>query len=250
MEYGLLANIYAIPPLIFRFQWNPDLLQERTRYKYEQSNSFGRWTFDQTSAGSAGSLLDLGKGLWEDLKEVGPLLTATRPFEAKEGEPREYQIEFELDGRTTVPASPCPDPNNPLPTLVRDLEPDLAVLRSFMQPGWDDIDIIGWVAKGIGGQGWEPPCWNRPPTCTFVFGSLSFDGVVTDLDIKFTEFTEELAPLRAEVTLRLLEQTHSTTPITDFATRVVNAARALDREGIGDDFYAASPIKPLVDLFS
>ncbi|HEX4694638.1 hypothetical protein [Sphingomonas sp.] len=243
MERGLLANIFAIPPLIFRFQWNPDLLQERKRYKYEQANSFGRWGFDQTSAASAGSLLDIGKGLWEDLKEIGPLLTATRPFEAKEGEPREYQIEFQLDATT-------PGPMDTDDHFGGSIEPDLAVLRSFMYPGWDDIDVIGWVASGIGGKGWEPPCWNKPPTCTFIYGQLSFDCVMQDLDIKITAFKDDLSPQRAEVTVRLVEQTHSATPITDFVTRTVSAAKALGRQGIGDDFYAASPIKPIVDLFT
>jgi hypothetical protein len=62
MPRGLLANVFALPPLIFRFQYNPDLLQERKRYKYQQANSFGRWTFDQTSAASGA--LDVMKGLW------------------------------------------------------------------------------------------------------------------------------------------------------------------------------------------
>ena len=95
MERGLLANIFAIPPLIFRFQYNPELLQERKRYKYQQANSFGRWRFDQTTAASG--FIDTVSGLWEDLKEVGPLLTATKPIEALEGEPRQYQLEFQLD---------------------------------------------------------------------------------------------------------------------------------------------------------
>lgn len=239
-ERGLLANIFAIPPLIFRFQWNPVLLQERKRYKYEQSNSFGRWLFDQTAASSG--FIGTVKGLWEDLKEVGPLLTATRPYHAIEGEPRQYQLEFFLSA----------DERGPMDTddhFGGNIAPDLAVLRSFTQPGWDDLDALAWIAKGIGGQGWEPPCWNTPPICTFVYGPLQFDCIVEDLDIKITDFNEDLSPKRAEVSVRLLEQTHSTTPITEFVTRNVDVVRALTRKGTDKDMLNAAPFKPLVELF-
>ena len=240
MERGLLANVFAIPPLIFRFQYNPDLLQERKRYKYQQANSFGRWTFDQTSAASG--FIDTVGGLWEDLKEIGPLLTATKPFEALEGEPRQYQLEFRLDALE-------PGPMDVDDHFGGSIEPDLAVLRSFMYPGWDDIDAIAWIAKGLGGKGWSPPCWNRPPTCTLVYGPLSFDCVMEDLDIKITDFKEDLSPARAEVSVRLLEQTHSATPITDFIGRTVDVARTLGRKGYGEDFLNASPFMPIVNLF-
>ncbi len=240
MERGLLANVFAIPPLIFRFQYNPDLLQERKRYKYQQANSFGRWTFDQTSAASG--FIDTVGGLWEDLKEIGPLLTATKPFEALEGEPRQYQLEFRLDALE-------PGPMDVDDHFGGSIEPDLSVLRSFMYPGWDDIDAIAWIAKGLGGKGWSPPCWNRPPTCTLVYGPLSFDCVMEDLDIKITDFKEDLSPARAEVSVRLLEQTHSATPITDFIGRTVDVASTLGRKGYGEDFLNASPFMPIVNLF-
>lgn len=237
---GLLANIFAIPPLVFRFQYHPELLQERKRYKYNQANSFGRWTFDQTSAASG--FIDTVAGLWEDLKEIGPLLTATKPFEAMEGEPRQYQLEFRLDALE-------PNPDAIDPSFRGTIEPDLAILRSFMYPGWDDIDAITWVAKGIGGRGWNPPCWNRPPMCTLVYGPLMFDCIMEDLDIKITDFKEDLTPARAEVTVRLLEQTHSTTPITEFVTRNLAVAKTLARDGYGEDMLHASPFAPLVKLF-
>jgi len=240
MERGLLANVFAIPPLIFRFQYNPELLQERKRYKYQQANSFGRWLFDQTAAASG--FIDTIGGLWEDLKEIGPLLTATKPFEALEGEPRQYQLEFRLDALE-------PGPMDVDDHFGGSIEPDLAVLRSFMHPGWDDIDAIAWIGKGLGGRGWTPPCWNRPPTCTLVYGPLSFDCVMEDLDIKITDFKEDLSPARAEVSVRLLEQTHSATPVTEFITRNVDVARTLGRAGFGEDFLNASPFMPIVNLF-
>lgn len=239
MERGLLANVFNIPPLIFRFQYNPELLQERKRYKYQQSNSFGRWRFDQTSAAS--SALGVLGGFWQDAKELGPLLTATKPFEAMEGEPRKYSLEFRLDALE-------PGPMDTDDHFGGSIEPDLAVLRSFMYPSWDALDVAGWLASGIGSSDWQPPCWNRPPPCTLIYGPLSFDCVMENLDIKITDFqTEDLSPARAEVSIQLQEQTHSVTPIVDFITRTTNVVKSYDREGIGDDILAATPI---VNLFT
>lgn len=40
---------------------------------------------------------------------------------------------------------------------------------------------------------------HHPPTCTFQWGSLSFDGVVTDVKQKFTMFLDSGKPVRALV---------------------------------------------------
>lgn len=246
VERGLLANIFNVPPLIFRFQYNPELLQEKKRFKYQQANNFGQWAFDQTQAGGGLGAFAGWKGLWEDLKEIGPLLTATKPYEALEGEPRRFSLEFQLDARPSERAQM--DPTAPEPLFEEEdhfggsIEPDLAVLRSFMYPSWDALALGGALINGIAGQGWELPCWNSPPACTLVYGPLSFDCVMEDLDIKITDFQENLAPLRAEIKVSLAEQTNSTTPITEFVTRNFAAGRALGREGIGDDFAAASPM--------
>lgn len=241
MERGLLANPLNVPPLVFRFQYNPELLQERKRYKYQEANSVGRWKFDQTSAGS-GILGTLG-GLWEDVKEWGPLLTATKPLEALEGSPRQYTLEFRLDALE-------PGPMDTDDHFGGSIEPDLAVLRSFMYPSWDIIDIGKWVIGGFSGEGWTPPCWNRPPTCTLIYGPLSFDCVMEDLDIKVTDFKEDLSPARAEVSVRLTEQTHSPTPIIDLVTRTARVAQSYDRAGFSEDYKNALPGGSILDLFT
>lgn len=232
MERGLLANPFNIPPLIFRFQWNPELLQERKRYKYQQANAFGTWRFDQTSA-AVGALDKIG-GLWEDVKEIGPLLTATKPFEALEGEPREYTLEFKLTAE--------PGPNDLDDHYGGSILEDLELLRSFMHPSWDVIDVTKWIVGGIRKKGWEPPCLNRPPMCTLIMGPLTFDCVMEDLDIKITDFKDDLSPERAEVSVRLLEQTHSPTPMIDFVRRQFYVFKSFDREGIGGDIVEATPV--------
>lgn len=240
MERGLLANIFNIPPLIFRFQYNPEILQEKKRYKYQQTNSYGQWLFDQASAGSQTGTFDMLSGLWEDLKEIGPLLTATKPYEPLEGEPRKFSLEFKLDALE-------PGPMDIGDHFGGSIEPDLAVLRSFMYPSYDDLDLLAFLGNGIFKGEWDLPCWNSPPMCTLVYGPLSFDCIMEDLDIKITDFKEDLAPARADVKVSLAEQTHSTTPVSEFIIRNIAAGRALGREGIGDDFAAASPIvAPLI----
>src|SRR5438132_13363914 len=94
---GYLANIENIPPLIFRFQFNPDLLSEKKSFTYEEANSLGNWKLDQAAAGAAQGAVGALTGLWADVKEVGSLLVATKPLEAKGGKPRQISLDFSLD---------------------------------------------------------------------------------------------------------------------------------------------------------
>jgi len=66
--------------------------------------------------------------------------------------------------------------------------------------------------------------------------------VMTDLNIKLTEFQDNGDPLRAEVSCTLKEQTYSVDPIVDTVKRLVYVAKSYDRAGIGIDFLANTPI--------
>jgi hypothetical protein len=215
---GYLTSIDNIPPLIFRFQFNPDILSDRKSYKYDSAPAFGLWKFDKTSAGSGffGTLA----GLAEDVKEFSSLLVATKPLDPKEGEPRLITLEFVLDGTAEGPRDQGPHGS---------ILPDIAVLRSFMYPSLSMIDAITAIAnKDIG-------CWNRPPTCTVKYGHVSMTGVMTDLDIRVVSFFEDGDPLRAEVRATVKEQTFSFSPIIDTVTRLVDAVRVYGRPGAGID---------------
>ena len=111
-----------------------------------------------------------------------------------------------------------------------------------MYPSWDSLDIMSTLANGIFAGKWDLPCWNAPPMCTLVYGSLSFDCIMEDLDIKITDFQDDLSPARAEVKVSLAEQTYSTTPFSDFIIRKIAAGRALGRPEIWNDVAAASPL--------
>lgn len=224
---GYLASLLNVPPLIFRFQFNPTILSEKKTFKWEPAQSFGQWGFDKTKAGSG--VIGTLAGLWEDAKEISSLLAATKPMEPKEGEPRTFGLEFVLDARQ-------PGPLDGDSHYGGSIEPDLAVLRAFMHPSWDIVDVGKMIIKK------EVLCWNRPPECTFIYGDLSVTCVMTDLNIKITTFQDNGKPQRAEVNVTLKEQTFSMTPAVEFVLRNVNIAKSYDRKGIGQDFLAVTPI--------
>lgn len=224
---GYLANIWNVPPLIFRFQFNPEILTEKKAFKYEQANSFGQWGFDQTQAASGfiGSAL----GFYKDVKEIGSLLVATRPLEPVEGEVRTFELEFKLNAS-------MPGPLDGEDHYGGSIKPDLAVLRSFMYPSWDPIDL----GKAIFTK--NVPCFTKPPTCTLNYGGLSVECVMSDLNIKLVEFKDDGDPLRAEATVTLKEQTFSASPVVETVTRNIDVVKSYFREGIGTDFLANTPI--------
>lgn len=233
---GYLASILNVPPLIFRFQFNPDILSEKKSYKYTPANSFGKWGFDQTSAAS-GFFGTLG-GLMNDVKEIGSLLIATKPLEAEEGEARVFALDFQLDATT-------PGPLDGDDHYGGSIEPDLAVLRSFMNPSWDAITIGKMMFSGFK----DVPCWNRPPECSLSYGNLSVTCVMTDLNIKVTAFQDDGSPARAEVSATLKEQSFAVHPIIEFVTRNINVGRSYTRAGFGQDLLNVTGIQSGIDLF-
>ena len=226
---GYLASISLVPtlpPLIFRFQFNPDLLSEKKSYRYKEANGFGRWAFDQTAAstGVIGALT----GALKDLNEIGSLIIATKPLEAEGGDQRTFSIDFALDA--TIPG-PMDSDNH----YGGSIEPDLAVLRAFMVPTVDVVDIV----KMVGGNF---PCLNKPPPCNLFYGGLSVTCVMTDLNIKVTAFKDDGKASRADVSVTLKEQSFSLTPIVELFTRNINVAKSYNRKGFGSDVLATTPI--------
>jgi len=233
MPKGYLANVLNIPPLIFRFQYNPDFLQEKKSYKYKEANSFGQWKFDRTQAG-AGVVGTLA-GLYDDVKEIGSLLVATKPLEPEEGDQRTFALDFVLDATALAPGEAG------TAHFGGSIEPDLAVLRSFVNPSWDLIDVIKMIGKK------EVGCFSKPPECSLFYGGISSTCVMTDLNIKMVSFFPDAdpnagQPSRAEVSVTLKEQSFSVTPIVDMGKRLIGVAKSYGRPTIGEDFLATTPI--------
>jgi hypothetical protein len=223
---GYLVSFLNVPPLIFRFQYNPEIVTEKKSYKYEQANGFGQWAFDQTSAG-----VGIGKalGLYKDAKEIGSLLVATRPLEPVEGELRTFELEFKLDASV-------PGPMDGDDHFGGSIMPDLAVLRSFMTPSYDLPDIVTMMVEKRG------VCFVKPPLCTLNYAGLSVECAMTDLTIKHTAFKDDGDPLRADVRVTLKEQTFSTDPVVGTLKRLVHVALSYKRAGIGTDFAVNTPV--------
>jgi hypothetical protein len=227
-QTGFLANVLNVPPLIFRFQFNPDLMSDRKSYKYDPGST-GRWDLkkDENSPGGIEGLIGL------DLQSVGPRLINTPQLVAGQGEHRVVSIDFQLDGRPDLP--------DEVKSRLGSIEPDLAVLRSFMYPSYAMTDLPDVLtASGLS----KAP--KKPPECNLVYGGTRLTCVMTDLNIKITSFNDDGSPLRAEVSVTLKEQTLSYSPLTEFISRFVDSSKAM----MGLSLQEAAIASPIGFLFS
>jgi hypothetical protein len=223
---GYLASFNNTPPLIFRFQFNPELLTEKKTFKYDPANAFGKWGLDQTAAESG--IMKL-YGLYKDVEEWGSLLIGVKPLEPVEGDPRSFELEFKLDASV-------PGPLDGDDHYGGSILPDLALLRSFMVPSWKATDL----GKMLVGGKWV--CFTNPPACTLNYAGVKVECAMTDLSIKLVAFKNDGDPLRAEVQCTLKEQAFSIDPVVGTIERLVDVAKSYDRKGFGQDFLANTPI--------
>src|SRR5581483_1962711 len=103
---GYLAAIDNVPPLIFRFQINPEILSEKRSFKWEEVEKFGDWQIDSVKsaaaavgAGAVSALLPASSlfDAQNNIKNFSAALVKTRPLTPKIGEPRTFAIDFALD---------------------------------------------------------------------------------------------------------------------------------------------------------
>jgi hypothetical protein len=244
---GYLACWNSLPPLVFRFQFNPETLTERRGYKYNEVENFGNWAFDKTSAAMSADqpwyvkLATAPAGALEDLKEFGPQLVRTHPVEAGCGEPRTFSLDFVLDGMVR-PEGATAEVGN---LYDGDISPDLALLRSFVNPGLDPGSLIEWISSGF-----EKTF--SPPLCTLIYGGINTDCVMESLGIKITRFNPDTSPSRAEISVSLKQQTKAISPLIETIERYVNVGRTMGRSGYGMDYVNVLPgssvIKHIFDL--
>jgi hypothetical protein len=219
---GYIANLLTVPPLIFKFQFHPEILSEKKGFEYREAQTLGDWAFDQTKkareanaakpdAGFITKSVGVIGGLADDFMEFGSLLVATKAMEPVAGRARTFALEFALDAR----AKPDEPSSSTADADERRIEPDLAVLRSFMNPA---LDLPALLAR--------KPIWTKPPTCDLKLGDIELTCVMTDLNIKITKFKPDLTPERAEISLTLTEQTRSFSTGVDVITRNVEVFRS------------------------
>lgn len=247
MARGYLACWNAIPPLVFRFQFNPESLTERKGYKYTEVENFGNWAFDKTSAKLQAEqpwyvkLATTPAGVLEDLKEIGPQLVRTHPLEATCGDQRSFTLDFVLDAAVR-PEGATAEVGN---LYDGSIAPDLALLRSFVNPGVDTGSLIEWISSGF-----EKTF--SPPLCTLIYGGVNTDCVMESLSIKVTRFNPDTSPARAEINVALKQQTQAISPLVETIERYINVARTMGRSGYGGDYVNVLPgsavIKHIFDL--
>jgi hypothetical protein len=219
---GYIANLLTVPPLIFKFQFHPEMLSEKRAFEYKPADTMGLWRFDKTAAakaandansaaGFASKAANLAGGVYDDFQEYNSLLVATKAMDPVAGRARTFGLEFALDAR----AKPDDPTSTPSDLAGGRIEPDLAVLRSFMNP---TFDIPSMLAK--------KPFWTRPPTCDLKLGDIELTCVMTDLNIKTTKFKPDLTPERAEISLTLTEQTRSFSTGIDVITRNIEVIKS------------------------
>jgi len=243
---GYLAAIDNTPPLIFRFQINPDIATEKRSYKWDEVQDVGSWKLEGggnlvgsvVAAGVAGLFPAMGifSGM-DDIKKYSAALVNTRPLQAKQGDPRTFALDFALDATL---ASVLDEGDH----YGGSIEPDLFVLRSFVNPSTDLISFGKWLASGFS---LDKKPTGDPPLCSLYYAGLSVTCVMTDLGIKVTSFKEDGKPQRAEVSVTLKEQTLSFSPIVEFFQRNVNIVKSYNRKGFGTDL---AEIVPLFNLFT
>jgi hypothetical protein len=218
---GYLANVLAVPPLVFRFQFNPSQVTETRAYRYQGVKS-GAWKLpDKPSLAGLDSLLDTLKG-------YGPSLTGSDGLEPEKGTPRQVKLEFQLDA--TVPGVDDGDDH-----YSGSITPDLALLRSFINPGYEPTKLVPAVLTGK----LPAPC--GPPPCTFIYAGLAMDCVMSDLSIRHTAFQDDGSPMRAEVSCTLDEQSYALGAIGDAVVRTAMVVRSNFRSGIGMDYLRTTP---------
>jgi Contractile injection system tube protein len=241
---GYLAQVDNVPPLVFRFQFNPEMLQEKRSIKYRKDDAFAKWDFSQAAAASGVFTLDFWTGLYKDAKGLGPNLNGAKAQTLDEYEARELEIEFKLDA--SVPGPMDGDMGDSSATHYDgSIEPDLAILRGFVNPAWEPLDLLTAFSK----RQWTP-CPGPPPEVKFIYAGLSIDAVMTELNIKHTAFQDDGKPLRADVQVKLVEQSYSVSPLIEYGTRSYLQVRGMFRHGGEMDLLRVTPgVGSIVSLF-
>jgi hypothetical protein len=247
MARGYLASWLSLPPLVFRFQFNPESMTEKKSYKYTDATNFGNWEFDKTSAAMSSArpwytkLATAPAAAYKDLQEIGPKLVRTHPLQAGCGDHRIFSLDFVIDGGVPLDGATAEVGNR----YEGSIEPDLAILRSFVNPGVDAGGLIEWFSSGF-------ETTFPPPQCTLIYGGVNADCVMESLSIKMTRFNPDTSPARAEVSVTLKQQTKAITPMIETIERTIRVATTLARPGYGGDYVNVIPgvsaIKHIFDL--
>ena len=125
-----------------------------------------------------------------------------------------------IDGRERQPTEPVWRRNE-----GGDILGDLAILRSFQYPQVN-LNAFGAFKQftGLDKNAEYYSAFQQPPTALLVLGDRTVEGFITHLEITETLFNAELAPIRAEVSIKLTEKVDSVTFVLESIKRLTRAA--------------------------
>jgi hypothetical protein len=168
---GFLVSVGLTPEILVEFQYNPTQLSDRRAVSYATLNAPG-------------------------------LLLPVRQY--NQGGDRTLSFTVRIDGLFRGPA----DDQIPIRREANgSIQPELNKYRAFLYPqqyrqGTSWLDARGSFAPLYEGV----QQFASPPRCRFGFGQdRVVDCIVTDVNITETLFNAELAPLRADVAVTLVE---------------------------------------------
>ncbi|MEU6232940.1 hypothetical protein [Kitasatospora sp. NPDC047058] len=158
----------GVPDVLIEFQYNPTQLSDKRTVNYATLNAPGR-------------------------------LLPLRQY--SQGGDRTISFTVRVDGLFAGPADEqIPISKGPGGSIA----PELNKFRALVWPRTPDWQNAGGSFTGLYGGTTR---FASPPDCVFGFGDRTIDCVVTEIGITELLFTPELAPLRADVSVTLVERT-------------------------------------------
>lgn len=221
---GYLASLAVFPPLIYPFQFNPDQRTDTKRASWaseRQAAQGGDKSRDATATSTAatgvkaGTVFDLMNR--PDVAALLGRISGAGLLSYSEGGDRTLSFNFRIDGREQRPGEPSRRRSDDGNILI-----DLAILRSFVYPSVDLLNILSHVMQEKPVP-WGEALFAHPPPALLVIGDLSMECVVTELRVTETQFNENLDPVVAEVSLSVTEKVDSLSFIADTAKRMARA---------------------------
>ncbi len=200
---GYLANMSSFPPIVYPFQYNPTEITDSKGVTWGKKTPIGEAQGAGRALSAAQSMQSLGGPIAGGMGAMGRLFSAADLHQFQAEGDRTIGFQLVIDGREQRPGEP--DFRRQDGTILG----DLAMLRSFVYPAVLEATDLLDAALGSGCDRWSRIWFNEPPTALLVLGDRVTEAFVSDLRITETMFNANLDPVRAEVSLTLIEKIDS-----------------------------------------
>jgi len=217
-ERGYLVNTYT--KIKYPFQFNPSELSDNKQVTWGKREGISPQSAQGTSR-STGSLSPTSAAHESPVEALARRFSKAdfRKFDS-EGDRTISISKLAIDGRETMPDEPSWRRNE-----EGDILSDLAFLRSLVYPkaGNSMHEILAMISRS-NAKTYAEEHVNQPPTVILAFGDLVMEGYVSSVNITETLFNDKLNPVRAEVSITLIEKVDSLTCVMDAINRLRRAS--------------------------